>query len=207
MNHPPPLEWIYVSGKEIWIWPLGKQNTELIEAGEEAKKMQGMHFTFQREPGICSTSSSCQLQNSSDLAEAPWPDVTLIWFSWLRLLLWNEQQSRARMALPGAPCTRNRRRKSSPAPPNLAVLLTILTNSQPSAGRIWEVEGESRTKGICLTAASLWVMGTAQILSGCFPCRFKHFSTQSLLHLPGQNPALGFLCLKALLCLCSTAPF
>lgn len=115
-NHPPPLEWIYAPEKEIWIWPLVKQNTELIEAGEEAKKMQGMHFTFQREPGICSTSSSCQLQNSSDLAEAPWPDVTLIWFSWLRLLLWNEQQSRVRMALPGAPCTRNRRRKSSPVP-------------------------------------------------------------------------------------------
>lgn len=63
------MKWIYAAEKESWIWPLVKPNTELIVAGEEAKKMQGMHFTFQREPGICSTSSSCQLQNSSDLAE------------------------------------------------------------------------------------------------------------------------------------------
>lgn len=53
-------------------------------------------------------------------------------------------------------------------------------------GRIWEVEAESRTKGICLTAASLWVMDTAQILSGCFPCSFQHFSTQS----PGAFPRI-----------------
>lgn len=63
------MKWIYAPGKEIWIWLLVKQNIEPFVAGEEAKKMQGMHFVFQREAGICSTASPCQLQNSSDLAE------------------------------------------------------------------------------------------------------------------------------------------
>lgn len=41
------MKWIYAPGREICIWPLVKQNTKLIVAGEEAKKMQGMHFAFQ----------------------------------------------------------------------------------------------------------------------------------------------------------------